>query len=1090
MKTKRYLHIVLMLAALIASGSAGFAASTSELLQQGLYAEEVEGNIDSAIKTYQQIIENPSAPANHVAQALYRQGMCYLKLKNDAAARAVLTKLVTDYSSQTEIVEKARPLLDEVTDFDPASLMPPNTLVYVEFGSPGRQVETILDTLKGTPFENPLAAVGGGQQRNSGSNEKTPADIVGALLNPGMTAEFKKIRSSAIGITGVALQNPPMIAVLYPGKSDALRGVILAALGMAGKPGEPMEGMQTVKIQAPNNLTAEVAYDDRIIIAAQPASQLEWCVKEYKGLISEPTLASSSKSFARIGKTQRQNNVLTAWANVDELYAKLPKVLPGGRIPPGLVAANAFVDFPHIDDVFITDSVESNGLATKVELQFKDGHHCLGYDLIRTPNIRKAALEAVPANAIALASFALNPSTGAQMDAVRAKLQNITGLDLGREVFANLEQVVLFAMPAEKGWGEPAQKSVLPGRFGLALTSRNPEQTRQVLTTLLSSADVISEGGPAAGTGKFKISNANGTALYCYFDQVNTTTLLSLDPNVLAASVTAIKSHKSVVTAGALSASVDKLTPSASKLVLVNVGGAVRSLAPRIKPGELSNEQSEQWSANLDKLAQAADNTTVELRTDEQPNNFSVNACVTGLPPLQEVIGPAAQIARIAKEASAEARARNLRNETPAIIFPAAKAPGIDGEVDEAWARVPINKLENVVMSFGSGEKASRPSSPEDLSADFRAMWDSDNLYLLVDVTDDKLVNDTDPVNAITLPSGSQAIPWWYDDSIEVYLDADNAKTAQYGAHDAQFRFNWGEKPVLRVYNQNTEIHPEGVKFAMVKTDKGYRLETSIPWKDFAVKPSAGATVGLDVEVNDDDDGGARDSKITWHDKNDNAWQNPQTFGNAVLGGLVGWWKFDETEGKVAHDNSGGNHNGTLIGDAKWAQGKLGGAIDLNGRDSYVRVADKSAFNMGNEVTIACWVNFRSVDHEWAAIVTKGDSAWRLSAVETQRKFHVSVNDWDKVGLNGQTEVPAGQWHQVVAVYDGKNLSLYVDGKLDGTQAWAGGIGKNDFNVLIGENAQQKGRFFDGLIDDVRVYNYALAGSDIARLAAQPVAAQ
>ena len=111
-------------------------------MQQGLYAEEVEGNIDSAIKAYDQVAKDTSASPNQVAQALYREGMCYLKLKDEASARAVLERLVTDYPSQSEIVEKARPVLDELTDFDPAALMPPGTLVYVEFGSPGRQVET------------------------------------------------------------------------------------------------------------------------------------------------------------------------------------------------------------------------------------------------------------------------------------------------------------------------------------------------------------------------------------------------------------------------------------------------------------------------------------------------------------------------------------------------------------------------------------------------------------------------------------------------------------------------------------------------------------------------------------------------------------------------------------------------------------------------------------------------------------------------------------------------------------------------------------------------------------------------------------
>jgi hypothetical protein len=1073
--------MAVVLIALVAGGSESFAASTGELLQQGLYAEEVEGNIDAAIKTYAQIIENRSAPAHHVAQALYRQGMCYLKLKNEPAARAALHRLVTEHPGQTEIVEKARPLLEDLTNFDPASLMPPGTLAYIEFGSPGRQVETILGTLKGTPYENPLAAVAGGQRQYN--DQRSHGNIIGALLNPSMVTEFKKIRSSAVGVTGMSANHPHLIAVLYPGKSDALRGLIQAALGVAGKPGAPVEGMQTVNL--PEDMA--VAYDDRVFIMSRPVSQLQWCVKQYKGLISEPTLASSNKSFGKLDKAQRQKNALTVWANVDEAYAQVPRLFPAGKIPAGLLSANALVDFANIDNLMITDSVEPDGAASRLELQLKEGHHCVALDLIRTPNISRTALDAVPSQAVALASFSLSQSTAAQTDKVRTRLQNMTGLDVGREIFANVEQVVLFVMPAEGNSTRSVEE--LPGRVGLAVTSRNPEQTRQVLTTLLKTANPASAGQQNTATGPFRIGKAGDRDLYGFLDQVNATTILAFDRAVLDASVNSIKNRKSVLASGPLNGAVSKLPESASKLVLVNVGGAIRLVGPQVKPGELNGEQTESFYANLEQLACATEKTTIEVRTDEQTDSFAMNSCVTHLPPLNEVIGPGTQIARLAEQGRAEAKARELRQAAPVVVMPAAKAPAVDGNEDAAWSRATRYRLESKLEAFGSGEKPLPISSADDLSADFRTLWDDNNLYLLVDVTDDKVVGDTDRDNPIRLPSGSEATPWWYDDSIEVYLDADNAKASEYGEHDALIRFNLEPKPTARVYNRNVETQLEGVRFAMVKTEKGYRLEAAFPWSAFAAKPSAGATIGLDIHVNDDDNGGQRDHKIAWHDTSDNAWQSPQSFGNGLLGGLVGWWKFDESQGTTAKDSSGFNHDGTLVGNAKWSAGKIGGAVKLDGNGSFVRIADKSAFNMANEVTVAGWVNIHSVPSEWTAIATKGDNAWRLSTANQDRKFHFSVNDWDRISVNSSTTVDANTWRHVAAVHDGREAKLYVDGKLDSQQPWTNGIGRNNFDVLIGENAERKGRCFDGLIDDVRIYSYALTEGEIKALAAsRPVA--
>jgi len=244
--------ILLFVVAAFACAANGKAAST--LLQEGLYAEEIDGDLNAAIKIYQQIIAAGTAQRSHIAQAMYRQGMCYLKKQDEAEARAVFTKLVADYSDQTKIVSKVKPMLAELSNGDPAALMPPETLLYVEIGSPGKQVETIVKMLKGTPLENPLAAIGAGQ----GNSQSGPGDILAGLLNPSMMAEFKKIRGIGVGITGVEQGDPPAIVVLYPGKSDALRGIIAFALAAAGKPVEAIEGMQTVAL----NVGGGAAYDD------------------------------------------------------------------------------------------------------------------------------------------------------------------------------------------------------------------------------------------------------------------------------------------------------------------------------------------------------------------------------------------------------------------------------------------------------------------------------------------------------------------------------------------------------------------------------------------------------------------------------------------------------------------------------------------------------------------------------------------------------------------------------------------------------------------------------------------------------------
>jgi peroxiredoxin len=211
--------------------------------------------------------------------------------------------------------------------------------------------------------------------------------------------------------------------------------------------------------------------------------------------------------------------------------------------------------------------------------------------------------------------------------------------------------------------------------------------------------------------------------------------------------------------------------------------------------------------------------------------------------------------------------------------------------------------------------------------------------------------------------------------------------------------------------------------------------------------------------------------------------RNVQLLQAAHDGNLIGWWKFDETEGNTAVDSSGKGNDGTLVGNPVWRPkgGKIGGALEFGGKGDYVKIANEPAFDITNQITISAWVNITSVLQEWTGIVTKGDTAWRMSTDFANNVFHFGVSPSDY--LNGRTEVGAGQWHHVACVYDGKRMKIYVDGALDVLRRRTGPIATNDFPVCIGENIELTGRCWHGLIDDVRIYNCALSENGIAALA-------
>jgi hypothetical protein len=216
------------------------------------------------------------------------------------------------------------------------------------------------------------------------------------------------------------------------------------------------------------------------------------------------------------------------------------------------------------------------------------------------------------------------------------------------------------------------------------------------------------------------------------------------------------------------------------------------------------------------------------------------------------------------------------------------------------------------------------------------------------------------------------------------------------------------------------------------------------------------------------------------------------------------------TEGLVAYyamegdvlDSSGNGLDGTLtvVGEggnaAAFVAGKSGMAIDLlpitNGTvGPYVDCSADPAFDLVDAMTVGAWINIRSIPDEWRAIVCKGDSAWRLATQGATTAFEYAIAGYGTrpaYGVSGAIAVAFDEWHYVCGTYDTTNgAALYVDGVLDGTLDDLTGISVNTFDVTIGANLEDTGwkpyRLFDGMIDEVRIYNRALSADEVAALA-------
>ena len=202
--------------------------------------------------------------------------------------------------------------------------------------------------------------------------------------------------------------------------------------------------------------------------------------------------------------------------------------------------------------------------------------------------------------------------------------------------------------------------------------------------------------------------------------------------------------------------------------------------------------------------------------------------------------------------------------------------------------------------------------------------------------------------------------------------------------------------------------------------------------------------------------------------------------------GLVAYYAFEND----ANDSSGNEFHGTIVGDPTFVDGPAGYgmALDFDGDGDYVDCGNSPMFDITDAIAVAAWVNIRGIAGDWRAVIAKGDNAWRIGNYESSQRMHFAFEDGSRgwQAANSDSELPLNEWHHVCGTYDLQNGGrIYIDGVLDGTNPDTGGITLDEYNVYIGNNSQNPDRYWDGLIDEVVIYNRALSAGEVAYLAGQ-----
>lgn len=219
----------------------------------------------------------------------------------------------------------------------------------------------------------------------------------------------------------------------------------------------------------------------------------------------------------------------------------------------------------------------------------------------------------------------------------------------------------------------------------------------------------------------------------------------------------------------------------------------------------------------------------------------------------------------------------------------------------------------------------------------------------------------------------------------------------------------------------------------------------------------------------------------------------------SLTDGLVAYWSFNEGSGGTAYDYSGNSNHGTIYGASWTAAGALGNALEFDGDYDYVTIPNNSSQQITtNQITVSAWINlYADVGNDQARIICKQETvrnAWGLeifgenygSSTGNQINFHDTDGSTASYNYLNTTDLNLNQLYHVLVTDDAGTITMYINGLGAPSSSSGYGIPSSiDAPIIIGATNTPDRFFFNGVIDEVLIYNRVLSQGEISALYAK-----
>lgn len=553
------------------------------------------------------------------AQSLFHQGYYLQHQQLDSAGALALYEraLAAEPDAQTlkNIRQQILAIKADIAASDFARLMPATSLAYLEVTDPARHLEKLL-TILGIA----------GSSKSTVAETTIPLDEGFVLpsnfkIDPDVLNCFKSAKGLAVAVTQINPRGEPeFLLAVHPGSGNPIGGLLKTALQVVPKT-EKVGGYPTYC--HPHDIWL---VETPTLILISPSTQL---LTNAIARITEPEDSLASLGSFKSAREARGDAFAFAFVDGANLVKTASPHLQGEA-----AAARVVLDLDHLKCATAALHATETGVEAAISVAFTEDHHSLAYSLIRTAPLSGTSLGLVPNEALFVATLGINPRM-ANAAAIAAP-HGFSILDLGRELFANIEEVSLFVLPQMiAAANKPAPE------VGLIVASSNPQQSENLWRQLLSLPAKVDPRQESKVT-EFTMHGRPAWRFRFPEKDAPEITLTRLSEHAMivgtAQAVESMVSGTPSEASGGVFAGRSKDLPAhVSKAVFVNVGQALRFAGQVAPPAERDQ---------ILRISGLCQSTSVTLTSDEAPATWSLRLNAVGLPQIPDVVTAVAETLR------------------------------------------------------------------------------------------------------------------------------------------------------------------------------------------------------------------------------------------------------------------------------------------------------------------------------------------------------------------------------------------------------------------------------------------------------------